>query len=66
MIADKAFPYRGIALAPGQEFDADDEHVRVFEAVGHAHLAPEEGTQTYQTRVMTAGTGRRRRRVATS
>lgn len=58
MIADRDFPYRGQSLKAGDPFDADDEHVHVFTVIGHAHV--DGGTQTYETRVMTARSPRRR------
>jgi hypothetical protein len=61
MIAKKAFPYRGVSLQVGEEFDADKEHVELFTQIGHAQLKPVNG---YETRVMDAGRGRSKRRYS--
>jgi hypothetical protein len=65
MIADKAFTYRSVPLCAGQEFDVDDEHVKLFTIIGFAHVP--EGSlrgQSYETRVMEAREPKSRRRQA--
>ena len=64
MIATRAFEYRQRRLNPGDEFDCDDEHVKLLELVGHAREPATEksGSQEYATRVMTATPNRRMRR----
>ena len=58
MIADKAFTYRSVQLCVGQEFDVDEQHVKLFSTIGFAHSLR---GQQYETRVMEArDTGRRR------
>jgi hypothetical protein len=61
MIADKSFPYRGVAVREGEAFDVDEEHVALFTKIGQAHV--ETGTDLgYQTRMMTADKPRRVKR----
>ena len=52
------FPYRGRQIAAGEEFDADDEHVGLFEKIDHARVMG----HTYSTRMMTADTRGKRRK----
>jgi hypothetical protein len=60
MLADRLFSYRGVGLKLGEEFDCDDEHVALFEKIGHAHRVA-HANQSYMTRAMTAGRRRAKR-----
>lgn len=69
MIADKEFPYRGVGLRRGEEFDCEPAHVSVFEMVGQAHRKSNDeqrSPQNYNTRVMTPDLprGSRARRIS--
>lgn len=53
MIADKSFAYRNVDLKVGQEFDAEDAHVGLFQQIGYAHVeASTRPGHAYETRVM--------------
>jgi hypothetical protein len=60
MIADREFPYRGVKVMVGAEFECDDDHVALFTTIGHAHV-PSGSKQVYATRDMSAQTNQRRR-----
>jgi len=56
MVAKVDFPYWGKALKAGEEFDAEEQDVRVLEVAGRAKPLGETPVKRkkYRTRVMTA------------
>lgn len=56
MIARMKFPYAGKVLAPGEAFEAEDEHVHVLSVFGRAQEAQEDKQKRkgYRRRDMTA------------
>ena len=59
MVSTSTQQYRGHRLAVNEEFDMEEQHVPLFEKHGWARRKGD--AQQYETRVMTAGRGRRRK-----
>lgn len=64
MIATSPHVYAGRNITPGEEFDVEDAHVKVWVILGRAKLKEQPASDlTYGTRALTARRGKRARFV---